>query len=196
MGKLGLRSRNSFFWKYINGIFVASSDCTKYVAEEALHLSSSLLLSKDSPGLPGHCALRQHLTINTFFYKILHSRTVMPKIKGQIITANFCVSSILAVIKHCSLQPCSGRNNLAFFTTLGVFSLHCKDTIPKIWNKYFQKKKIGHLSPNFHIYVSVSYLILPLFVCLFCYRKTRETILVIYKLLTDTWIFEIGTGAA
>jgi hypothetical protein len=33
---------------------------------------------------------------------------------------------------------------------------HCKDTILRIRNKFSQKRKCGGLSPNFHIYVSVS----------------------------------------
>ncbi len=42
--------------------------------------------------------------------------------------------------------------------------LHCKDTIPKIWNKYSQKRNCAASSlirPNFHIYVSVSDLYIP-----------------------------------
>jgi hypothetical protein len=35
-------------------------------------------------------------------------------------------------------------------------SMNCKDTIPKIRNKYSQKRKLGGLSPNFYIHVYVS----------------------------------------
>jgi hypothetical protein len=39
---------------------------------------------------------------------------------------------------------------------------NCKDTIPKIRNKYYQKKDCTvHVSPNFHIHVSVSDLNIP-----------------------------------
>jgi hypothetical protein len=39
--------------------------------------------------------------------------------------------------------------------------LHCKETIPKIRNKYSLKRNLHGLSPNFHIHVSVSDLLIP-----------------------------------
>jgi hypothetical protein len=39
---------------------------------------------------------------------------------------------------------------------------YCKDTIPKIRNKYSQKRNCSGLSPNFHIHVSVSDLYIPM----------------------------------
>ncbi len=40
---------------------------------------------------------------------------------------------------------------------------HCKDTIPKIRNKYSQKRNCAGRSPNFHIHVSVRDLFFPTF---------------------------------
>ncbi len=39
--------------------------------------------------------------------------------------------------------------------------MHCKDKIPKFRNKYSQKRKIGVLSPSFHIHASVRDLYIP-----------------------------------
>jgi len=42
--------------------------------------------------------------------------------------------------------------------------MHCKDTIPKIRNKYSQKKELRGYSPNSYIHVSVSDLYIPLMI--------------------------------
>ncbi len=39
--------------------------------------------------------------------------------------------------------------------------MNCKDTILKAQNKYYQKRKLLGLNPNFHINVSVSDLYIP-----------------------------------
>jgi hypothetical protein len=41
------------------------------------------------------------------------------------------------------------------YTTI-ILDIHCKDTIPKIRNKYSPERELFGHSPNFHIRVSVS----------------------------------------
>ncbi len=48
---------------------------------------------------------------------------------------------------------------------------HCKDKMPKIWNKYSQKRNIGASVPiSTFMYLWANY-IFPRWVCLFCWRK-------------------------
>jgi hypothetical protein len=49
--------------------------------------------------------------------------------------------------------------------------LHCKDKMPKIWNKYSQKRNIGASVPISTIMCLWANYILPRWVCLFCWRK-------------------------
>ncbi len=49
-----------------------------------------------------------------------------------------------------------------------IFLLHCKDKMPKIWNKYSQKRNIGAL----FMCLWANY-IFPRWVCLFCWRKNQ-----------------------
>jgi hypothetical protein len=57
--------------------------------------------------------------------------------------------------------------------------VHCKNTIPKIRNKYSQKM-------NCVATVPISTFTFPRSICLFCCRKIFGPILGIYKSLTDT----------
>jgi hypothetical protein len=50
-------------------------------------------------------------------------------------------------------------------------SLHCKDKIPKFWNKYSQKRNIGVSVPNYTFMRLWVIYIFPRLVCLFCWRK-------------------------
>ncbi len=65
-------------------------------------------------------------------------------------------------------------------------SVHCKDTIPKIQNIYFQKRNCAASVP------------ISTFICLwsvhifFCSRRPTRPILGIYKSLTDTWMWKLG----
>ncbi len=52
-----------------------------------------------------------------------------------------------------------------------IFCIHCNDKMPKIWNKYSQKRNIGASVPiSTFMYLWANY-IFPQWVCLFCWRK-------------------------
>ncbi len=85
---------------------------------------------------------------------------------------------------------------------LGIQSSpHCKDAIPKIRNKYSQKRNCGR---GLSVLISTcmclwAIYVFPRRVWLFCYRKICGLILGIYKYLTDTWMWwmwKLGRGRA
>jgi hypothetical protein len=52
-----------------------------------------------------------------------------------------------------------------------VPTLHCKDKMLKIWNKYSQKRNIGASVPISTFMCLWANYIFPRWVCLFCWRK-------------------------
>ncbi len=71
------------------------------------------------------------------------------------------------------------------------YTLHCKDTIPKIQNKYSQiRNYVASVPISTFIWLWAIY-IFPRSVCLFCCRKICRSILGIYKSLTDTWMWKL-----
>ncbi len=74
-----------------------------------------------------------------------------------------------------------------------LFPLHCKEKMPKIWNKYSQKRNTYRgLSPNFHFDVSVSELYIPTMGLPLLLEEICRLILGIYKSLKDTWMWKLG----
>ncbi len=73
---------------------------------------------------------------------------------------------------------------------MGMLPLYVqfKDEMPKIWNKYSQKKEYRGISPNFHIHVSVSELYIPMMGLPFLLEEICGPILGIYKSLPETWM--------
>jgi hypothetical protein len=62
-----------------------------------------------------------------------------------------------------------------------LYSMHCKDTIPKIQNKYFPEKKLRVSVPISTFICLWAIYIFPQLVCLFCCRKICGPILGIYN---------------
>ncbi len=77
--------------------------------------------------------------------------------------------------------------------SIKIAQLHCKDTIPKIRNKYSQKRNFAASFPISTFMCMWVIYIFPRSVCLFCYRKICLPILRIYKSFTDSWMWKIGT---
>ncbi len=64
-------------------------------------------------------------------------------------------------------------NMLIFFAVIAGWRAigHCKDKMPKIWNKYSQKRNIGVSVPISTFMCLWANYIFPRLVCLFCWRK-------------------------
>jgi hypothetical protein len=74
---------------------------------------------------------------------------------------------------------------------------YCKDTIPKIRNKYSEKRNSVDSVPISTFMDLWAICIFQRSACLFCCRKyVDRSILWIYKLLTDTWMWKLGWGRA
>ncbi len=70
---------------------------------------------------------------------------------------------------------------------MGPLVMHCRDKMPKIWNKYSQKRNIGASVP-----ISVSELYIPTMGLPFLLEKICGPILGIYKSLTEKWMWKLG----
>ncbi len=72
-----------------------------------------------------------------------------------------------------------------------IYSIHCKDTIPKIRNKFSQTRNCTASVPISTCMCLWPIYIFPWSVRLFCLRKICAPILGIYKSLTDTWMWKL-----
>ncbi len=70
--------------------------------------------------------------------------------------------------------------------------LHCKDTIPKIRNKYSQKRNCAATFPIPTFKFLWAIYKFPWSVCLLCCRKIGGLNVGIYRSLTDTWMWKLG----
>ncbi len=61
--------------------------------------------------------------------------------------------------------------SLVLYKSGNTLCPHCKDKMPKIWNKYSQKRNIGASDPIFTFMCLWANYIFPRWVCLFCWRK-------------------------
>ncbi len=77
------------------------------------------------------------------------------------------------------------------YQALHVFHLH-KDKMPKIWNKYSQKRNIGASVPISTFMCLWANYIFPRWVCLVMLEEICRLILGIYKSLKDTWMWKLG----
>ncbi len=59
----------------------------------------------------------------------------------------------------------------ALYNVQYIQDVHCKDKMPKIWNKYSQKRNIGVSVPISTFMCLWGNYIFPRWVCLFCLRK-------------------------
>ncbi len=77
------------------------------------------------------------------------------------------------------------------FDTHETLFAHRKETIPKIQNKYSQKRNCAAGVPISTFMCLWAIYKLPRKICLFCCRKICEPILGIYKSLTDPWMWKL-----
>ncbi len=68
----------------------------------------------------------------------------------------------------------------------------CKDSVPKILNKYSQKWNLVAPVPIATLIFLWAIYIFPQSVCLFCCRKIGGPMVGRYKSLTKTWMFKLG----
>jgi hypothetical protein len=69
---------------------------------------------------------------------------------------------------------------------------HCKDKMPKIWNKYSQKRNIGASVPISTFICLWANLYIPTMELPFLLEEICGPILGIYKSLIDTWMWRLG----
>jgi hypothetical protein len=98
-----------------------------------------------------------------------------------------CLLMLLSIT--CLLMPCHTY-------LLMLYTLHCKEAIPKIGNNYSQKRKLRGHSPNFHIHVSVSDFYNPTIDLPILLQEICGLILRIYIYRLQTHEFRIGTEFA
>ncbi len=82
----------------------------------------------------------------------------------------YCTALTFAIVQ-CALyftflSTCSSSGRAG-----GPWLLHCKDKMPKIWTKYYQKRNIGVSVPFSTFMCLWANYIFPQWVCLFCRRK-------------------------
>ncbi len=71
-----------------------------------------------------------------------------------------------------------------------LYKAHCKEPVPIIWNKYYQKRNFAATVPISTFLCLWAIYIVPQSLCLFCCRKYVDRSWEINKSLTDTWMFE------
>jgi hypothetical protein len=99
---------------------------------------------------------------------------------------------VLEFVPVTKLYLCSSESGFPHPLTRRRVCTHCKDTIPKIRNKYSQERNCVASVPISIFMCLWAIYIFPCSVCLFCCKKIYGPILGIYKLLTDTRMWTLG----
>ncbi len=85
-----------------------------------------------------------------------------------------------------------GMMGFLIYSIGGYSGSHYKDTIPKFWNKFSQKRNCAASVPISIFICLWAIYIFPQSVCLLCCRKICGLILGIYKSLTGKWMRKLG----
>jgi hypothetical protein len=124
---------------------------------------------------------------------VKRSRNFAKLKKSNVLSRIFCKNQIVVhyipCIKIYIMLLCG--EVLGKLRHLCLLAIHCKDSIPKIRNTYFQKRNCSATVPVSTFMCLWAIYIFPRSICLFCCRKICGPILGIYNSLTDTRMWKL-----